>query len=86
MFCSRNKGADKTVRCAGSSSHVTKSGYINLIKRIPRCPEHLKGFTDFKFKATAYTFIYIPSMCLWAVKALEIFRGCAGSSEPLLLT
>ena len=33
MFCSRNKGSDKTVRCAGWSSHVTKSGYIHLLKR-----------------------------------------------------
>ena len=35
-----------------------------------------------KFKAC--TFIYIPSMCMWAVKALAIFRGRAGSSEPSL--
>ena len=41
----------------------------------------MSGFTDFKFTAT----VYIPSMCLWAVKALAIFRGCAGSSKPSLL-
>ena len=41
----------------------------------------MSGFTDFKFTAT----VYIPSMCLWPVKALAIFRGCAGSSEPSLL-
>ena len=32
-------------------------------------------------KIKACTFIYIPSMCKWAVKALAIFRGRAGSSE-----
>ena len=32
-------------------------------------------------KIKARTFIYIPSMCMWAVKALAIFRGRAGSSE-----
>ena len=26
-----------------------------------------------------------PGHALWAVKALAIFRGCAGSSEPSLL-
>ena len=36
-------------------------------------------------KIKTCTFIYIPSMCMWAVKALVIFRGCAGSSEPSLL-
>ena len=36
-------------------------------------------------KTKACTFIYIPSMCMWAVKALAILRGCAGSSEPSLL-
>ena len=36
-------------------------------------------------KIKACTFIYIPSMCMWAVKALAIFNGCAGSSEPSLL-
>ena len=30
MFSSRTKGADKAVRCADWSSHVTKSGYIRL--------------------------------------------------------
>ena len=30
MFRSRNKGADKAVRCADLSSHVTKPGYIHL--------------------------------------------------------
>ena len=33
----------------------------------------------------AFTFIYIPSMCMWAVKALAIFRGCVGSSGLSLL-
>ena len=36
-------------------------------------------------KIKVRTFIYIPSMCMWAVKALAIFHGCAGSSEPSLL-
>ena len=26
-----------------------------------------------------------PRLCMWSVKALAIFRGCAGSSEPSLL-
>ena len=37
------------------------------------------------FPKKACTFIYIPSMCMWAVKALAIIHGCAGSSEPSLL-
>ena len=36
-------------------------------------------------KIKTCTFIYIPSMCMWAFKALVIFRWCAGSSEPSLL-
>ena len=36
-------------------------------------------------KIKVCTFIYIPSMCIWVVKALTIFRECAGSSEPSLL-
>ena len=36
-------------------------------------------------KIKAWTFIYIPPMCMWAVKALAMFHGCAGSSEPSLL-
>ena len=27
--------------------------------------------------------VSIPSMCMWAVKALAIFRGCAGSSARI---
>ena len=36
-------------------------------------------------KIKACNSFYIPSMCMWAVKALAIFRGCAGSSGPSLL-
>ena len=36
-------------------------------------------------KIKACTFIYIPSMCMWAVTALAISRGCSGSSGPSLL-
>ena len=28
---------------------------------------------------------HAPSLCMWAVKVLAIFRGCAGSSELSLL-
>ena len=28
---------------------------------------------------------HAPSLCMWAVKALAIFRGCPGSSQPSLL-
>ena len=104
--------------------------YRRVVNKTPRCHDHLKGYTVFKFTATynsflvycrelapgtvsltgdwaqgddskhdsdysgailpkikACTFIYIPSTCMfmWAAKALVIFRGCAGSSEPSLL-
>ena len=36
-------------------------------------------------KTKACTFIYILSLCMWAVKVQAIFRGRAGSSEPSLL-
>ena len=54
------------------------------IKRIPRCRalQPLSGAILPKIKAC--TFIYIPAMCMRAVKALAIFRGRAGSSEPSL--
>ena len=81
MFCSRNKGADKDVRCADCSSHVTKSGYIHLQTCGKQSEFRDVPITDFNFTAT----VCISSMCLWAVKALAIFRGCAGSSEPSLL-
>ena len=60
---------------------VHTSTDVWYIKRIPRCPDH---HINFKFTATACTFIYIPSKCMWAVKALAIFCGCAGWSEPSL--
>ena len=64
--------------------------YQSLIKRILRCrallflnSQPLSG--AILPKIMACTFIYIPSTCMWAVKALAIFRGRAGSSEPSLL-
>ena len=81
MFCSRNKGADKAVRCADSSPHVTKSGYIHL----QTCGKQSE-FRDVPIILRALLILNSqPRHAFLLIKALAIFRGCAGSSEPSLL-
>ena len=58
MFCSRNKGADKTVRCVQADLRMLRSRGTYICKRVVnKANFEMSGFTDFKFT-------------VWAVKAL----------------
>ena len=50
MFCSRNKGADKTVRCAQADLRMLRSRGTYICKRVVnQANSEMSGFTDFKF-------------------------------------
>ena len=89
-------GAQADLHIVTTKVGVHASTDVWLIKRILRCHDHLKGFTLLFLNSQPLSgailpeikmcaFIYIPSMCMWAVKMLAISHGCAGSSEPSLL-
>ena len=96
MFSSRNKGAVRLCGAQADLRMLQSRGTCIYRRVVNKANSAMKGFTLLFLNSQPLsgailpeiktcTFSYIPSMCMWAVKALAIFRGCAGSSEPSLL-